>query len=620
MNFSILTLLITPFVGGISAYFGRKVSGFFGNALGMGFSVLGFAEVLSYYNVRVDYLKYASIFGYNLTLRINSLSWFFLIITSGIFVLVFAYSNVSEEGKFDSDFLFFELLLLEGAVFGILLAGDLFTFLIFFELIAVITYFLASKSTSFSKNASMELVYMNSVSSSFVFLAIIMLTSIYGSFDFVVVQQSIASQSSTIAAFVFSLLFIALLIRASLIPFHRWAVNTYVEITNSLSSILFSVSSIVSIYALILFVYLIFGSALTNRTFPFPLNGRLTFHIISWMSGLTILFGTFISVLKKEPKKPLAYLTVTQAAYILLAFSTGTPNGIAAGLLQLFNTSIFMTLLFLSTNKASRLTECISEKAMLTSEVDISFLGTLFAVIALVGLPPTGGFVSKWMIYKELIQSGHYFLLVIAIFGSIGSFLYCCRLIRAFVTKFLHAEHEEMKRMPLKLALPIVVLMTSNLFFGVFPGILLKPISLIQQFLGLEPIAFTLTGFPAGNLLYFPGNLNIISASFLVVLLVFLFALPKMKGTFLRSTHLAPKTFVERINRFFELKSRLDVFYRSLKNFIAKKIYARLLNLTEFIGDSLNRIYASDSKTALYYMFIFIAIAIFAVLLKGFMQ
>ncbi len=621
MNFSILTLLITPFVGGVSAYFGRKISGFFGNMLGIGFSVLAFFEILLYYNIRVDYLKYAYVLGYSLTLRINNLSWFFLIVASGIFVLVFTYSSVSEEGKVDSDFFFLELLLLEGAVFGVLLAGDFFTFFISFEMISVLAYFLASKSTSFLKNVSMKFVYLNTIGSSFVFLAVILLASMYRSLDFVVVQQSITSQNNILMVFIFSLLFIALLIKAPLMPFHNWAANTYAEVSDSLSSILSSVLSAVSIYAFILFVFLIFGSILINRSSSFLLNSSLPFHITGWISGLTILFGTFITVSQKETKKILAYLTVTQAAYVFLAFSIGTPNGIAAGLLQLFNNSIFMTLLFLSLG-ASHMMGAVSEKATLTSKADVSFLGTLFAVIALVGLPPSGGFVSKWMIYKELIQSGHFFLLVIAIFGSIGSLLYGYRLIRAFTPKFILAEHEDLRRIPLQVCLPIIVLITANLFFGAFPGILLRPISLIQEFLGVKPVNFTLMGFPKGNSLYFPDNLNVISASFVVVLLVFLFALPRIKSTFFQSVHAVLKVSLERIriNCFFELNNRLDRLNKSFNNFIVNKVYTRLSNLTEFIGDFMNRIYASDLRMALYYMFIFIAISICAILLKGFIQ
>ena len=129
----------------------------------------------------------------------------------------------------------------------------------------------------------------------------------------------------------------------------------------------------------------------------------------------------------------------------------------------------------------------------------------MFAIagLSLVGVPPTSGFSSKWIIYHALMQADQPFLALLSLVGSVITL--------AYVAKFMHAaflgqpgQHlDEVREAPLVMRVPMGILAAGCVLTGVFPGLALGPINTILAQYGASPLDVGISGVLSG-----PGTWN----------------------------------------------------------------------------------------------------------------
>ena len=118
----------------------------------------------------------------------------------------------------------------------------------------------------------------------------------------------------------------------------------------------------------------------------------------------------------------------------------------------------------------------------------ITYLAYLVAIISMAGIPPMGGFISKWLIYQAVINRGLVFVGVAVFFGSIGSFLYVFRPLAALFLGQELTEYKKVKEAPILMLIPTFILMGVNVYTGVFPAAILNFINKIVAELGFTPV------------------------------------------------------------------------------------------------------------------------------------
>jgi len=144
----------------------------------------------------------------------------------------------------------------------------------------------------------------------------------------------------------------------------------------------------------------------------------------------------------------------------------------------------------------------------------------LVGIFALIGVPLTSGFVSKWLIYKTLILEGSPFLAFFALAGTWGTILYSYKLIHNVFLGQLPEKYKDIQKSPLSMQLPMIVLSVAILLFGILPGIPLKVIDAIGTSFGFESLNITLWGITSetGTL----NTINIFSAVLVTGLIVWM--------------------------------------------------------------------------------------------------
>ncbi len=511
-------ILVVAFGGALVSYFlGRwtsRIRDYF--ALGVWIAILGMTSYLHQIEPKISTF-YPGFLGYDLSLRITSLSWLFAVTVAAVSVLVIIYSFRYIKGHEKRNLFYFLLLLVNGGMMGITLSGDLLSFYIFWEIASWSTFLLISFNRGKALPAGLRYVVMSVIGSAAMLVATLSLYSSYGTLALSDLSTHLATAGGGYVIFIFLLFFVSFGVKNAIVPFHTWLPPAHSEAPAPFSAVLSGLLVKMGTYGLILIFYLIAGM----KIFLGLGTGIWSFHyIISALAGVTIVVPSFIAVLQDDAKKTLAWSTVGQAGYIVLGVSFGTGLALAAGIFHFLNHAMFKSLLFMSIGTVERKTSTrdLNELGGLVKRTPVLFVVTLVGAAGLIGIPLTNGFFSKWMLYKTLILEGNPFLAFAALVGTWGTVLYSYRLIHNVFFGQLPEKYRDVTRTSFSTYLPMVILSIAIVFFGVFPGFLLGEINVVTTSLGFTPLDVQLWGISSDSGTV--NTLNILAALAVVGVMV----------------------------------------------------------------------------------------------------
>ncbi len=191
----------------------------------------------------------------------------------------------------------------------------------------------------------------------------------------------------------------------------------------------------------------------------------------------TILLGGVMALGQLDIKRLLAYSSVSQMGFLLLGVGLATGQAIAAAVFFLVNHAIIKSMMFLAAGGVMHLTRERSLERMggLARSSPFLSLSFLIGAMALAGLPPLNGFISKLLIFQALVDSGRLPYVLVALAGAFLGILYT---FRAWLDIFW-GEAREVKANPLSLhiLLPIGSLAILCLLLGIYPEPLVNLVS-----------------------------------------------------------------------------------------------------------------------------------------------
>jgi multicomponent Na+:H+ antiporter subunit D len=216
--------------------------------------------------------------------------------------------------------------------------------------------------------------------------------------------------------------------KAALMPVHRWLPAAMVAPT-PVSALLHAVAVVkAGAFAILKVTVYVFGlDTLRETAAAAPLT---------WVAAFTLLAAAVVAVRADDLKRRLAYSTVSQLAYIVLAATLATEVAVAGGALHLVTHAVGKITLFLCAGAVAVTAHKtrVSELDGLGRAMPWTFAAFLAATISLIGLPPLGGTWSKWLMLLGAAETGHAVLLVVLLVGSLLAVAYLMPIpVRAFL-------------------------------------------------------------------------------------------------------------------------------------------------------------------------------------------
>ena len=515
-----LLLLIFPLAGFVIAALFALLSKK-GLAVGKTFAFIGFSAIVVaaiLAKSEIGSVIYGPMmFGWQLQFGLTEISWYFALMITGISWLTVVFSlGALRDGKTYPMYyawLFAKTL----GMLGVILSRDLLAFFIMWEFMSWTTYFLLQQGTEKARKAAMGYLIYATVASMILFAGVVFIRHASGSFDFSEIATVISGFNLGAMILTAVLLLAPMLIESAAYPFHWWLAPAYSSTETGITAFLAAISTRIGIYGVVIFLFTVLGVAVMKK-----LSAGYYFNlqvVIMTFGAFTMVVPTYTALFQHDAKKLMAWHSVGQGGYMLVGLATASTLGVAGGLFHVFNHMAYVALILFSIAAVEYRTGTTNLNSLggLIKKQPVAYVGLLFGIIGLAGLPPMNGFVSKWLIYRSLILGGHPFLALAAFIGTLGTILSVYKLIHNIFLGQLPERYNDVKEVGFFMQLPIWILMLVVLGTGVFPGLILGWVAKIQASLGLEPLAVTLTGVQAsaGQL-----NMSVVSSIFGATLLV----------------------------------------------------------------------------------------------------
>jgi multicomponent Na+:H+ antiporter subunit D len=346
--------------------------------------------------------------GLALSFEVEPLGMLFALVASGLWIVTSVYSigymRAKEEGHQTRFFAFFALSL--ASTVGIAFSGNLLTLFVFYEALTLATYPLVTHhgTPKARKGGRTYLGILLTTSIGFLLVAIVWTWHLTGTLEFRDggILQGAASPEVLLALLV---LYAFGTGKAALMPFHRWLPAAMVAPT-PVSALLHAVAVVkAGVFTILKVVVYVFGL----ETLQAP--GLTTWLL--YVAAFTILAASVVALTRDNLKARLAYSTVSQLSYIVLAGLLANHAGLIAGGSHIAMHAFGKITLFFCAGAiyvAAKKTE-ISTMDGLGRRMPLTYLAFFVGSLSVAGLPPTGGTWSKWYLLVGALEGGHPVLL-----------------------------------------------------------------------------------------------------------------------------------------------------------------------------------------------------------------
>jgi len=341
---------------------------------------------------------------------------------------------------------------------GVVMVRDIFSLYVFLEVTAVSSFILiASEKEKDAFEGSFKYLVMSAVATVMMLSSIAILLMYSGDTSFAAVRDAVQGSNSLYVITATAVFVAGLFIKAGLIPFHGWLPDAYSSAPSGVSVLLAGiVTKTTGVYTTIRIVSEIFGF---NET----LKG-----VLLVVGIVSIFVGAFAALGQKDMKRMLAYSSISQVGYIILALGTGTELGIAGAIFHLFNHSIFKSQLFVNAAAVEKQTGTRDMDSLsgVSNVMPVTGWTSVVAFLSTAGIPPLSGFWSKLIIVVALWKAGLHGYAAAAILGSLITLAYFLTMQRKVF--FGKEKMAGVKEAGLGLILPAILLAIVTLGIGIF--------------------------------------------------------------------------------------------------------------------------------------------------------
>lgn len=446
-----------------------------------------------YYGAWEEFHSLPTAFGI-LTLRISRFGWIFFTITSGVMFLISLFSLSFNDPKHATGIAPLWILLL-GANAGIFFAADWITFIIAWEVMGWTSFFIISHGREKSFQAGIYYFALSLLGTAALLAAVFITASVTGTFA---INESIRGLRSLWGvrpgllygtAILFCVTFFS---KSAVGPFYMWPAKAHAEAPDDFSSFLSGIMIKYGVYGILVTIVPLF---LTGYVGPVINNTPVFMYCFGWVGAFTAVWGTLNAIRENDMKRLMAFSTVSNLGFIMIALSVNTFFGIAAAVFHTFTHMVFKSSIFLSLASVKFRT---GEREMhrlggIAYRMPIAFFTFLLGIIGAAGIPPMNGFASKWMIFQSLFNNNLLILAVPAFFSSTAAFLYLYRGLHSVYLGQLSPRFSRIKTAPPLQAAVMVFFMGATFAVGVYPGLFLIPINEAIVAEGGKAVTVTLT-------------------------------------------------------------------------------------------------------------------------------
>lgn len=332
-------------------------------------------------------------------LRLDGVARIFTVLTAcaWLVTLIFA-AEYMKHGAHEPRFLTF-LFITEGVLLGTALSADFVSMYVFYELTSLCSMPLVlHELTRESVTGAVKYLYYSIGGAFFVLFGIAVLYANTDTLNFAV-GGTLSGEHTPLVLLAIFFVIIGFGTKAGLFPMHNWLPSAHPVAPAPASALLSGIITKAGVIGIIRVIYFIAGADTLRGTWV------QTAGLI--LALFTVFMGSMMAYGEKDFKKRLAYSSISQISYVLTGLFILSPEGLEGGLLQVFFHAGAKIGLFLAAGAIIYLTgyRSVDDFRGLGRRMPVTFLALVFLALSLVGIPPFGGFFSKWHIALAALEA-----------------------------------------------------------------------------------------------------------------------------------------------------------------------------------------------------------------------
>lgn len=405
---------------------------------------------------------------------IDHLNAMMLVLVSGAALLVALYSKRSVEQELpDKTVYFYTVFLLQVTGFlGIVITGDVFNLYVFLEVASLAGYALIAIGEKGAPLASFRYVVLGTVGACFYLLGVGYLYIVTGSLNMADLSNLLpALYGSKVVLVAFAFLLVGLALKMALFPLHVWLPDAYTKAPSTASALLAPLMTKVAIYVMLRIMFTVFKPYFSIEILPVT-------DIMLWVGIIAIFAGAIMALAQVDFKRMLCYIIVAEVGYMVGGVGVANAIAIKGTILHILN-DVVMTLGLFAVAGILTYTmrqHDLSDFKAFFKKMPITMAAFVIVALAIIGVPPTCGFFSKWYLIQGAVMAGAWSYVVALLFSSLVNVILFFRIFE--IGYEFHASHDAhgfdhevsqvIQEAPLSMLIPTVIIAVLIIMIGLY--------------------------------------------------------------------------------------------------------------------------------------------------------
>ena len=358
---------------------------------------------------------------------------------------------------------------------GTVLSTNLIEFYVFFELMLVPAFFLiALYGYSTRKRVSLMFFFWTHVGAVLLLLGMLAMGLFAGGFDFDTIKSNVSTIPSQWMTLIVFAVVIGISVKLGAFLLHIWIPHTYAESPTPVSALIAGPMSAIGVYALLrIWIDLL---AISYSDYSIYIN---------FWGVITMIYGGAMALMQDDIKKLLAYSSISHMGYIIFGLGSQSMLGITGSALMWIPHALGETILFLMAGSLilQTGTRSMSNLGGIARKMPYTATFAMIAVLTMIGVPPTTGFMAEWILFTGALQTGtenmdsfRVILFSLAILTTILTSSYLLVMYKKIFFGKISPRFEKLRDVNRYAILPMAFMASLTLFLGVYPDPIINPI------------------------------------------------------------------------------------------------------------------------------------------------
>lgn len=407
-------------------------------------------------------------FAIGIGLEVDGLSWFFgvIVVITMLLTIIASYGylkRVKSASKYSCLFLIFS-----GSVLGMIFSSDLLNLFIITQVsvisMSALISFEGENETSYQRG--LRFLISGALGGLFIILGVVLLYIQFHTLNIPQISVMLHNNFTPVTLFAFAALLGGFVVNVGLFPIHMPMVEAMQGSSIPSAIMLKGMLSTASLYIVIRLVFTIYTS----------MEIRSMRYLFIVCGSIMMILLAIIALRELNIKKSIIYEIFSELGLVVFAMGLGTINGNVGGFYHLLNQTLFFTLLILCIGIIEKLTgtASIHQLGGLLRKIPGVFIAFCIGAFSLIGLPPFGGFISRWIVLKNCLESGLWFLGIIIVLAAIISTINILRIILGTFGGEVPAEYDKLEKLTIRGSLPMWITSMVCLILGLCPYYITK--------------------------------------------------------------------------------------------------------------------------------------------------